>query len=157
MWRYLMVGLLFVGWHSPLAAQCAQRPFPTSVTFAPANPAPGEPVVAFLGPATSEWFTGGAPVRNGNTIDVVGSLFLFGGVPPPPAPLSIPLGAYPAGTYLVRFRLTDDLPSACAPLDATLVVGGGLAVSSVPTLGTGAVVTLAIMLLLLAVRRHRRA
>jgi hypothetical protein len=121
-------------------AQCfapGNLPFPTQATFSPAQPAAAVPVMALLGPATSASTNAPTVTRTGNSIVVSASLWVFGGVPPPPTPLGINLGSLPAGNYIVSFRLTDSDNNnvACAPLDVPLVVGGGAPLVELPALG----------------------
>jgi hypothetical protein len=140
--RMLFVVLLML-LAGPVGAQCfatgttGNPPFPTQVTFAPAQPAAATPIVANLGPATNAMPNNLAVTRTGNVIVVTASLGVFGGVPPPPMVLPVNLGAFPAGNYTVRFRLTDgdNNDVACAPLDVPLVVGGGAPVVELPALG----------------------
>lgn len=122
--------------------------WPDTISFQPANPAPGQPITATLGPPTS-WNPIGPLIQvNGSVVTVSAQLDLFPGVPPPPSPMTIPLGSLPAGVYTVRIRLTGVGPTpVCNPLDATLVVGGVNTVGSVPSSST---LSLAVLLALVA-------
>jgi hypothetical protein len=133
-------------------AQCinsdpATPTWPDTISFQPANPAPGQPVTATLGPPTS-WYLIPTIQVSGSVVTVSGQLDLFPGVPPPPSPLRIQLGSLPAGVYTVRMRLTGIGPTpVCNPLDATLVVGGVNTVGSVPS---SSALSLAVLLALVA-------
>jgi hypothetical protein len=143
----------------PLHAQCTSNvgpgtAWPQAVVFDPPAPAAGQVVRAFLTPATSSVFPAPTVVRNGTNIDVTGLVDELGILPPPPSPLAVTLGSFPAGQYVVRFRLTGNNSSTCTPLDAPLGIGGASA-SSVPAAGTTALVAIVASILLLAWFRNR--
>jgi hypothetical protein len=148
---------------TPVSAQCVSSTppsaiWPTSVVFDPAQPIPGQPFAALLGPPTeAQWQPADVPVRNGNNIDVTGFLPYVTVTPPPATLLRIQFPALPAGQYLVRFRLSGQ-GGACAPLDVPLGLTGFGSAASVP--GPQGAVLAALVLLMLAiavVARRRRA
>lgn len=108
------------------------NPWPTTASFVPANPAPGAPVAIVLGAPLQAHVQAPQVSVSGATITLAGQLDVLAILPPPPATLSVALGAFPAGTYTVRVRFGSVEPGgpACNPLDATLVVGNGIATAA---------------------------
>jgi hypothetical protein len=107
---------------------------PTSAAYA-APATPGQPATLILLPESGAVYYAGpaspAPtVRSGSNVTVTANMgFLAIGLPPPPAPVRIPIAELPPGQYQLELRLAEGSAQPLVVFLPLTVAGGA---SSVP-------------------------